>query len=297
MNLQAFKVKDVGAKQGHKLLKSKADALKVKECTGDSLTPNTLSQAYFCFRFSLYFSPPPSQVRFREICKKIHQTKVGMSDQSAASFFSLTQAEYAAGNFRSKVIENNMVAQVRVSSRTDNVAGVKLPVFNQYETGAEAGESLGLGGGGRKIMACKEKFGEYLKALIKVASLQTSFVAMDEALKVTNRRVNALENVTLPKIKNVIDYINRELDELEREDFTRLKMVKKKKEAAIKAAEMAALDGELAGAPVAPTPGKASGNGEDEAKTEKKKKKKKAGGEQSTAMAAYDEDDSDVVFK
>lgn len=85
-------------------------------------------------------------------------------------------------------------------------------------------------GGGRKILACKEKFGEYLKALIKIASLQTSFLAMDEALKVTNRRVNALENVTIPKILTTISYINRELDELEREDFTRLKMVKKKKE-------------------------------------------------------------------
>jgi glycosyltransferase involved in cell wall biosynthesis len=30
-----------------------------------------------------------------------------------------------------------MSAQVRVVSRTDNVAGVKLPVFNQYDTGAE----------------------------------------------------------------------------------------------------------------------------------------------------------------
>ena len=51
----------------------------------------------------------------------------------------------------------------------------------------------------------------------RLASLQTSFVTLDEALKVTNRRVNALENVTIPKIEGTLAYIGRELDELERE--------------------------------------------------------------------------------
>lgn len=99
----------------------------------------------------------------------------------------------------------------------------------------------------------------------RLASLQTSFVTLDEALKVTNRRVNALENVTIPKIEGVLAYIDRELDELEREgeysslktdsmgrnasskstphshqtviifvDFTRLKLVKGKKEQTLK---------------------------------------------------------------
>jgi hypothetical protein len=88
-----------------------------------------------------------------------------------------------------------MNASVRVTTRTDNVAGVKLPVFvqvgyvcgisfifhliklissgllMQYDTGAVNNENLGLVGGGRKILTSKDKWGDYLKALIKVGSL------------------------------------------------------------------------------------------------------------------------------
>ena len=67
-----------------------------------------------------------------------------------------------------------------------------------------------------------------MQALIKLAPLQTSFVTLDEALKVTNRRVNALENVTLPHIEGVISYIKKELDEMECEEFTRVKKLKEK---------------------------------------------------------------------
>lgn len=202
MNQQIFKGKKKAAESGHRLLKKKADALKVK---------------------------------FRDYAKSIAETKGTMSSDSSGAFFSLTQAEYAAGNFKQKVAEGSMSARVRVGAGVDNVAGVKLPVFTKYDTGAAAdNQSLGLVGGGKKIVAVREKFTHLLACLIKLASLQTSFVTLDEALKVTNRRVNALENVTIPRIQKVLDYISRELDELEREDFTRLKLVQSSKEAALK---------------------------------------------------------------
>jgi V-type H+-transporting ATPase subunit D len=170
------------------------------------------------------------QVKFRDYAKMIAETKASMATDASSAFFSLTQAEYAAGNFKQKVAEGSMTARVRVGAGVDNVAGVKLPVFTKYETGAVAdNQSLGLVGGGKKIVAVREKFTVLLEMLIKLASLQTSFATLDEALKVTNRRVNALENVTIPKIENVLAYIGRELDELEREDFTRLKLVQGKK--------------------------------------------------------------------
>jgi V-type H+-transporting ATPase subunit D len=59
--------------------------------------------------------------------------------------------------------------------------------------------------------------------LVELASLQTSYLTLDEAIKTTNRRVNALENVVEPKLENTITYIRTELDELEREEYFRLK--------------------------------------------------------------------------
>mmetsp|Transcript_26404 Transcript_26404/g.72599 ORF Transcript_26404/g.72599 Transcript_26404/m.72599 type:complete len:247 (-) Transcript_26404:2722-3462(-) len=201
MAQQIYKGKKKAAEGGHRLLKKKADALKVK---------------------------------FRDYAKSIAETKSGMSGDASSAFFSLTQAEYAAGNFKQKVAEGSMNARIRVGAGVDNVAGVKLPVFTKYDTGAEAdNQSLGLIGGGKKIVAVREKFTILLEKLIKLASLQTSFVTLDEAMKVTNRRVNALENVTIPKIEQILKYIERELDELEREDFTRLKLVQGKKEQAL----------------------------------------------------------------
>eukprot|EP01034_Spumella_vulgaris_P025398 gene25398-31856_t len=144
---------------------------------------------------------------------------------------------------------------------------------------------------------------------------------MDEALKVTNRRVNALENVTLPKIIATISYINRELDELEREDFTRLKMVKKKKEESIKAEALLKAEADLAklelannppAAPVSktnnqsktppPVPSTAPVENPFNAggATTPKKDKKKGKGKKETAtnMAGLDEvEDEDLIFK
>lgn len=48
-------------------------------------------------------------------------------------------------------------------------------------------------------------------------------------MKLTNRRVNALEFVVVPRIERTIKWIQSELDELDREDFYRLKCVQDKK--------------------------------------------------------------------
>jgi V-type H+-transporting ATPase subunit D len=49
--------------------------------------------------------------------------------------------------------------------------------------------------------------------------------------------VNALENVVTPRLENTVAYIKGELDELEREEFFRLKKVQAKKKKDMENAE------------------------------------------------------------
>ncbi|OIT34637.1 V-type proton ATPase subunit D [Nicotiana tabacum] len=191
--LGVIKARLVGATRGHALLKKKSDAL---------------------------------TVQFRQILKDIVSTKESMGDVMKTSSFALTEAKYAAGeNIKHVVLENVQNATIKVRSRQDNIAGVKLPKFEHFSEGETKNDLTGLARGGQQVQACRAAYVKSIELLVELASLQTSFLTLDEAIKTTNRRVNALENVVKPRLENTVLYIKGELDELEREDFFRLKKI------------------------------------------------------------------------
>ena len=141
----------------------------------------------------------------------------------------MAEAKFACGDFSNTVLQNVNKAQLKIKTRKDNVAGVNLPVFESIQDGADAYELAGLARGGQQIANLKKNYQKAVMLLVELASLQTSFVTLDEVIKVTNRRVNAIEHVIIPKIERTLAYIIAELDELEREEFFRLKKVQDKK--------------------------------------------------------------------
>jgi len=196
MALTNMKSKLKGAQNGHNLLKRKSEAL---------------------------------TRRFREITKKIEESKRKMGKIMQVASFSLAEVAYTTGDISFQVRESVSTAQLRVRAKSENVSGVQLPNFEYYIDGQNAFELTGLGRGGQQVQKCKETYIGAAKVLIELASLQTAFVVLDEVIRLTNRRVNAIEHVTIPKYENTIAYIISELDEQDREEFFRLKMIQKKK--------------------------------------------------------------------
>jgi V-type H+-transporting ATPase subunit D len=78
-----------------------------------------------------------------------------------------------------------------------------------------------LGRGGQQVIKAKEVYSKALETLVELASLQTAFMILDEVIRATNRRVNAIEHVVIPRLENTVKFIISELDELDREEFYR----------------------------------------------------------------------------
>jgi len=200
MTLQTFKGKLVGAKKGHGLLKKKRDALKSK---------------------------------FQAMLKEIVETKLEVGTGLKDAAFSLAKAQWAAAgeDITGTVLERAKRPSITCKLTADNIAGVKLPVFKMIHdpTKDAAVQTLGVAHGGAVINACRETYFKAVTALVKLASLQTAFMTLDEEIKMTSRRVNALEYVIIPRIEAVITDIIQELDEQSRDDFIRVKKVVQKK--------------------------------------------------------------------
>ena len=158
-------------------------------------------------------------------------TKRKMGKEFNECQLDMAQANFAAGDFGVAVRDAvKTKTSVRLNITTENVAGVHQPTFNIKGLNDQDDDlMLGISVGGQAIMKVKERYTRYLKLLIEIASLQAQYVTTQRVIKITNRRVNALEFVVIPKIETTIKWIEGELDELDREDFYRLKCVQDKK--------------------------------------------------------------------
>lgn len=114
-----------------------------------------------------------------------------------------------------------------VSVTVKNVMGVKVPEIGRSKATSSA-TPLSASVAAADM---NESFTKALNAMVDVAETEQGIRRLVLEIEKTKRRVNALENVTIPKIKKDAKYVSTRLEEMERDMFSALKHVKKKIEA------------------------------------------------------------------
>lgn len=115
-------------------------------------------------------------------------------------------------------IENSLEVKFR------SVMGAEIPIVVMNEE--EIKPSYGFKGSTSSLDEAIVKFNEVKKTTKLLAEVETSVFRLAENIKKTQKRANALKNIIIPRYENETKNILNALEEKEREEFSRLKVIK-----------------------------------------------------------------------
>lgn len=116
---------------------------------------------------------------------------------------------------------------IRIQTRS--IMGTEIPHVKYDEK--ENNLTYSFSTTSESIDIAREAFREVKDLTIKLSMVENSAYRLASNIKKTQKRANALKNITIPLYTNLVHNINNALEEKEREEFTRLKVIKNMKRA------------------------------------------------------------------
>lgn len=195
MELTRLKKKLVTATRGHKLLKDKRDEL---------------------MRQFL------DQVRENKTLRE--QVEAGI--QAANKNFLLARA-----GMQDEVLNTALLApkqRVSLDYTLENVMSVEIPKFTFHTRTPDKNDifSYGFAFTSSDLDGAVQSLSDIFPAMLQLAEREKACQLMAAEIEKTRRRVNALEHVVIPRLRENIKYISMKLDENERSTQIRLMKVK-----------------------------------------------------------------------
>lgn len=109
-----------------------------------------------------------------------------------------------------------------------SVMGVEIPIVSIDEPDRSA-FYFGINTTNTALDNAYQKFTEVKVLTARLAEIENSVYRLADSIKKTQKRANALKNIMIPKFESDIKFITDALDEKDREEFSRMKVIKKQK--------------------------------------------------------------------
>jgi len=206
INLINLKKRVKTASRGHKLLKDKRDGL-MKE--------------------------------FMALIREAKSLRGEVEQEMSAVFAAFLQAGAVMSPAALQAALLASTASLEISATTKNVMSVYIPQFTAKFDGKAVGFSTT--GTSVSLEVGLQKLQDLFPKLLKLSELEKAAEALADEIETTRRRVNMLENILIPNLKDTVKFIGMKLDEAARDALVGVMRVKasierKEKEAAMAAA-------------------------------------------------------------
>lgn len=147
---------------------------------------------------------------------------------AANARYALARAEATAGAeaVRSAALASRAEFPLQVT--TSSVMGVRVPHIEQKRVARSMlGRGYSIAGTSITIDEAASAFENKVEAIIELAEMELHLTRLAAEIQRTSRRLNALDHFLIPRLEAERDFIQMALDERERADHFRLKLVKR----------------------------------------------------------------------
>ena len=171
-------------------------------------------------------------ILLRELMGLIDQARKIQSEIDAtftAAYQALQKANIELGIRFVEEIADSVPVEDSIKIKVRSIMGTEIPLV-EYEKkkkepfsfiDAEQLKKL------NKDVRAKDTFERVKELTARLSMTETSAYRLAESIKKTQKRANALKNITIPSYQALVTDITNALEEKDREEFTRLKVIKR----------------------------------------------------------------------
>ena len=159
--------------------------------------------------------------RFLELMRRLYdlQEKVNPKLNKLLLSFAFVRAQ----NSKKELEELIPEGKLRLATKKERILNLSIPQFEVEENEVSDYDLLNTES---ELDIGIRKAQELLEDLLELAQLWKAVELLSHEIEVTRRRVNALEHILIPNIKETIRYISSRLEEMERSYQVQLMRVK-----------------------------------------------------------------------
>lgn len=170
-------------------------------------------------------------VLIREMMTLVDKVKLlrdEITDSYSLGYYLLQQANISTGVISDIASSVKVEETVKVTYRS--VMGVEIPNVSYNPSPVQM--EYGFAETNSRVDEAFLQFQKVKELTVILAEVDNSVYRLANAIRKTQKRANALKNIVIPNFEDTVKFIQEALEEKEREEFSRQKVIKKNKEKA-----------------------------------------------------------------